>query len=45
MAFKMKGFSGFKKDGFVTRGRKKHARSIRTGVGNITDDGRLKRIV
>ena len=42
MAFKMKGFSGFKKDNFITRGRKKHARSIRKGVGNITDDGKIE---
>ena len=42
MAFKMKPFSGFKKDGFVTRGRKKHARSIRKGVGNITDKGKVE---
>ena len=42
MAFKMKGFSGFKKDNFITKGRKKHARSIRKGVGNITDDGKIE---
>ena len=42
MAFKMKGFSGFKKDDSITKGRKKHARSIRQGVGNVTEDGKVE---
>ena len=43
MAFKMKGFSAFtKNDGMVTKRRKRHARSIRKGVGNITEENKTE---
>ena len=43
MAFKLSGWSAFtKNDGMVTKRRKKHARSIREGVGNITDEGKTE---
>ena len=43
MAFKLNGWSAFtKNDSMVTKRRKKHARSIRKGVGNITDDGKIE---
>ena len=42
MAFRLPGWSPFKKDNFITKGRKRHARSIREGVGNITDDGKIE---
>jgi len=41
MAFKLNGWSAFTKD-VVTKRKKKHARSIREGVGNITEDGKVE---
>ena len=43
MAVKLKGWSAFTKDdNMVTKRRKKHARSIRKGVGNITEEGKTE---
>ena len=41
MAFKLSGWSAFTKD-VVTKRKKKHARSIREGVGSITEDGKVE---
>tara|TARA_A100001201_G_C4010525_1_gene177382 strand:+ start:95 stop:469 length:375 start_codon:yes stop_codon:yes gene_type:complete len=40
MAFKMNGWSAFTDT--VTKNRKRHARSIREGVGNVTNDGKVE---